>query len=160
MFNRVPDQDEHIEQQVDADELETLICIEALLSTCYQAMAGLVHNQTIRKEYQQLEQHMQYHQEELRKIFSLSQKSEEAIESKVDKYLFQFKPPYLSLKAVINLAIHLTAFKMDIYKYLSHTVGGHHELLNNLVEDNLEEMDFLCQEKNFHQNRLDAYLKV
>jgi hypothetical protein len=103
---------------------------------------------------------MQHHQEELRKIFSLSQKSEEAIERKVYKYLFQFKPPYLSLKAVINLAIHLTAFKMDIYKYFSHTIQEHRGLLNGFIEENLEEMDFLCQEKNFHQNRLDAYLKV
>lgn len=156
--DRVSGQDIHVEQQVDVDEVETLICLESLLATCYQALAGLVHNQTIRKEYQQLEQHAQYHQEELKKIFSLSQKSEAAIESKVYKYLLQFKPPYLSLRAVINLAIHLTAFKMDIYKYLSRTVHEHRELLNNLFEDNVEEMNFLCHEKNFHQNRVDAYL--
>lgn len=158
MINRIAGQENYIEQQVDADELETLVCLESLLAICYQALAGLVHNQTIRKEYQHLEQHAQYHQEELKRIFLLSQKSETAIESKVYKYLLQFKLPYLSLRAAINLAIHLTAFKMDIYKYLSRTVHEHHELLNNLFEDNVEEINFLCHEKNFHQNRLDAYL--
>lgn len=147
-----------IEQRVDMEQLEILICLESLLVTCYQTLAGLVHNQTIRKEYQQFELHAQYHQEELRKIFLLSSKNEATIENKVYKYLLQLKPPCLSLKAVINLALHLSTFKMEIYKYFSHTVLEHHDLLNNFLEGNVEEINFLHQEKEFHQNRLGAYL--
>jgi hypothetical protein len=150
----------HTVQQADIDKLETLICIEALLASCYQALEGLVHNQTVRKEYRQLEQHAYYHQEELKRIFPLSQKSEAAIENKMYKYLLQYRLPYLSLKEVINLAIHLTAFKMDIYKYFSHTAQEDHGFFNNLFEDIVEEMNFLCMEKKFHQHRLEAYLKV
>lgn len=136
------------------------MCIESLLATCYQSLAWIVHNQTIRKECQHFEQHARYHQLELIKKFPLSSKSKAAIEAKVNQYLLQFKPSYLSLREVINLAINLNSLKMDIYKYLFHTNQAHHELLNSFLEDNAEELHFLRQEKNFHQNRLDTYLKV
>ena len=149
-----------IEQQVDVDKLETLICLESLIVACYQSLAGLLHNRTVRRECQQFEQHAKYHQEELRKIFPLFQKNEMAIESKVNHHLLQLKPSHLTLREVINLSINLTVLKMDIYKYFSRTIREHHELLNGLLEDNTEEMNFLRQERNFHQNRLDAYLKA
>jgi len=156
----VSNQEDHVEEQVDVGLLETLICLESLLVICYQVMAGLLHNQTIRRECQQLKQHMQCRQEELKRIFLFSPKSEAAIESKMYKYLLQFRLPYLSLREVINIAIHLTAFKIDIYKYLSHAIPGYHEPLNSILTDNVEEMDFLWHEKDFHQHRSDAYLKV
>ena len=126
-------QKDHLEQQMDVEELEALICINSLLVTCYQTLAWLVHNQTIRKECQQFEQHLQYHLEELRKIFPLSQKSEVAIEMKTNQHLLQLKPAYLSLRELINLAINLSSLKMVIYKYLFHTVQGHHDLLNGYL---------------------------
>ena len=119
-----------------------------------------MHNQTIRKECQQFEQHAQNHRDELTKTFPLSQKIKDSIESKVNKYILLFKPAYLSLREVINLAINLNSLKMDLYKYFSHTIQGHHELFNNFLEDNAEEINFLRQERNFHQTRLDTYLKV
>jgi hypothetical protein len=149
-----------IEQHVDVDKLETLICIETLLVICYQSISWLVHNQTIRKECQQFEQHAQYHQEELHKIFPLSQESKVAIENKVAQYLSQLEPARLPLREVINLAINLAALKMNIYKYFSHRLEEHHELLKNSLADNAEEMYFLRQERNFHQTRLDTFLKV
>ena len=150
----------HIAQRVDVPKLETLICLEALIVVCYQSLGGLVHNRTIRSECQQFEHHAKLHQEELRRNFPLSQKSEAAIESKVDQHLLQLKPLYLPLRQVINLAINLTVLKADIYKNFSHTVQEDHEFLNSLLEDNVEEISFLRQERSFHQNRLDAYLKV
>lgn len=150
----------HIGQHVDIDKVETLICLESLIVVCYQSLAWLVHNRTVRHECQQFEQHAQNHQEELRKIFPLFHKSEVAIEIKVNQHLLQLKPSYLSLREVINLAINLTVLKTDIYKYFFHTAQGHHELLNSLLEDNAEEMYFLRQERNFHQNRLNTFLKV
>ena len=158
--NYIGQQVSHIEQRVDVDKLETLICLESLIVTCYQSLSWLVHNQTIRKECQQFEQHAQHHQEELKRIFPLFPKSEIAIESKVNQHLLQLKPSCLSLREVINLAINLTVLKTDIYKYFFRTFQEHRELLNSLLEDNAEEMYFLRQERNFHQNRLDAYLKV
>jgi len=168
--DNVPDQRTPVQQHEDdigktlnvdkVDKLETLICLESLLAVCYQTLAWLVHNQTIRHECQQFEQHAQHHQEELKKIFPLSPKSEAAIESKVNHHLLHLKPPYLSLRELINLAINLTVLKMDIYKYLSHTVPEHHDVLNNLLQDNAEEMYFLRQERNFHRNRLDTFFKV
>jgi hypothetical protein len=153
-------EENHIRQQVDVDKLEILICLESLVIACYQSLAWSVHNQTIRRECQQFEQHAQYHQEELRRIFPLVRKNEMAIESKVNQHLLQLKPSHLTLREVINLAINLTVLKTDIYKYFFHTVQEHHEILNSLLEDNAEEMYFLRQERNFHQNRLNNFLKV
>jgi hypothetical protein len=158
--DRIERQDNRIGQHVDVEKLETLICLESLIAACYQSLAELLHNQTIRRECQQFEQHAQYHQEEIRKIFPLFPKSEIAIEIKVNHHLLQLKPSHLSLREVINLAINLTVLKTDIYKYFSRTAQEHHDLLNSLLEDNAEEMYFLRQERNFHQNRLDTYLKV
>jgi hypothetical protein len=149
----------HIGQQVDLDKLETLICLESLIAACYQSLAWLVHNQTIRRECLQFEQHAQYHQEVLRRIFPILQKSELAIENKVNQHLLHLKPSCLSLRELINLAINLTVLKTDIYKYLSRTDPEHHEILNSLLEDDSEEMYFLRQERNFHQSRLDAFLR-
>jgi len=149
----------HFAQNVDVDKLETLICLESLLAICYQALEGMAHNQTARKEYQQLEQQAQYHQDELKRDFLISQKIENSIESKVYKYLVLFKPPYLPLRAVINLAINLASFKMDIYKHFLHTAQEQHGFLSGFLEDNVEEMSFLQKEKEFHQNRLNVYLK-
>ena len=147
-------------QHVDVEKLETLICLESLIVACYQALSWLVHNQTIRHECQQFEQHAQFHQEELKRIFPLLPRSELAIERKVGQHLSQLKPSSLPLRQVINLAINLTVLKTDIYKYFSHTFQEHHVLLNSLLDDNAEEMYFLRQERNFHQNRLDTFLKV
>jgi len=164
MFNHVEKdhvsyQDSSTDQQLDNEKVETLICLEALLAICYQVLEGLVHNQTVRKEYQQLEQHALFHQEELKKIFLIPPKTESGIESKVYKYLLQFKPTYLPLRSVINLALHLASFKMDIYKHFSYMLQEHHERIHGFLEDNVEELSFLQQEKEFHQNRLKAYLK-
>jgi len=144
--------------RVDVDKVETLICLESLVAACYQSLAWLIHNQTIRRECQQFEQHARYHQEELRKMFPLSPKSEVAIEDKVNNHLLHLKPSHLTLRELINLSINLTVLKMDIYKYFFHTVQEHHELLNSLLEDNVEEMYFLRHERNFHQNRVDQFL--
>jgi len=131
----------------DTDKIETLICLESLLDLCYQALAGLVHNQTVRKECQQFEEHAQYRQEELKKIFSLSQENEDNIENKIDKYVLKLKPLHLPMRALINLAINLTAFKIDIYKHLCHMVENYHELLDNFLEENIEEIDFFASGK-------------
>jgi len=155
----IEQQESPIRQQVDIDKLETLICLESLIVACYQSLAWLVHNQTIRRECQQFEQHAQYHQDELRKVFPLFPKNDLAIEIRVNQHLLHLKPSCLSLREIINLAINLTVLKTDIYKYFSRTAGEHHELLNSLLEDNAEEMYFLRQERNFHQNRLDKFLK-
>ena len=56
---------------------------------------------------------------ELKRIFSLSQKVKLLYKVRSISILLQYKLSYLSLRKVINLAIHLTAFKMDIYKYFS-----------------------------------------
>ncbi len=152
--------EDQIKQHVAVYELETLLCLESLVVTCYQTLGWLVHNRTIRKECLQFEQHAQYHQEELRKIFKLYQKSEVTIESKVNQYLLRLKPSYLSLSEIINVIINFTAFKIDLYKYFSRTVQGHQRLLNNFLQDNIEEMYFLDQEKNFHKNRVNTYLNV
>ena len=151
---------QHIEQQVDVDKLEMLICLEALIVDCYHSLSWLVHNQTIRRECQQFEQHAQHHQEKLIKIFPFLQKSDIAIKNKVNHHLSQLKPSSLSLRELINLAINLTVLKTDIYKFFFNTLQEHHELLNSLLEDNAEEMYFLRQERNFHQNRLDTFLIV
>ena len=156
----IEQQEYPIKQFVDVDKLETLVCLERLIVTCYQSISWLVHNQTIRRECQQFEQHAQYHQEELKRIFPLLQKSEADIENKVNQHLLQLKPSCLSLREVINLAINFTVLKMDIYKYFSRTVQEHHEVLNRLFENNAEEMYFLRQERNFHQNRVNTFLKV
>ena len=148
------------EVHVDVDKVETLICLESLIVACYHSLAWLLHNRTIRHECQEFEQHAKLHQDELRKIFPLSQKNEFNIENRVNHHLLQLKPSCLSLREVINLAINLTVLKMDIYKYFSRTVQGHHEVLYSLLEDNSEEMYFLRQEMNFHQNRLNTLLKV
>ena len=153
-------QNNRMEHHEDVNKLETLICIESLLASCYQSLAWSVHNQTVRRECQHFEQHAMYHQEELIKNFPLNPESKVVIESKVNQYLLQFKPSYLSLREVINLTINLNSIKMEIYKYLFHTVREHQKILNSFLEDNAEEMHFLRQEKNFHQNRLDTYLKV
>jgi len=157
---QIEPKESHIGQQVDVDKLETLICLEAIIVACYQSLAGLVHNQTIRQDCQQFEQQAQYHQEKLRKIFPLSPKSELAIDLKVNHHLLNLKPAYLSLREVIILTINLTTLKTDIYKCFSRTLSEHHEILNTLFEENAEEMYFLRQENNFHQNRLDTFLKV
>jgi len=158
--NDVPAQVVHIEEFVDIDKLEMLICIESLIITCYQTIGGMVHNRTIRQECLQFEQHAKYHQDELKKIFPLSQKNEKNIENKVNQYLLQLKPAYLSLKEIINLISNFTSFKVDLYKHFSRTVHEHHDLLNSFLQDNVEEMYFLDQEKNFHQNRVNTYLKA
>ena len=153
-------QENYTGQQVDIDKVETLICLESLIVACYQSLAGLVNNQTIRRECQQFEQHAQHHQEKLIKIFPFLQKSDIAIKNKVNHHLSQLKPSSLSLRELINLAINLTVLKTDIYKFFFNTLQEHHELLNSLLEDNAEEMYFLRQERNFHQNRLDTFLIV
>jgi len=158
--NDVPVEEAPMEEHVDIDKLETLICLESLIITCYQTIGGMVHNRTIRHECQQFEKHAKYHQDELKKIFPLSQKSEAAIEGKVSQYLLQLKPTYLSLKEIINLISNFTAFKVDLYKHFSRTVHEHRDSLNSFLQDNIEEMYFLNQEKNFHQNRVNEYLKV
>ena len=101
MVNRLEERENYFGQHIDVDKLETLICIEALVDSCYQSLAGLVHNQTIRKECQQLEQRVQHHQEELKRIFPLSQKSEDAIKDKIYKHLLQLKPPGFSTRIVV-----------------------------------------------------------
>ena len=131
--------------------METLICLELLLADCYSVLEEKIRNRTIRKDCQYFRQHAQYHQEELKKIFSFSQKSETTVDTKVSKYLLQFKPLYLPLKGVINLAMHLSAFKMDLYKHLSLMAQEHQDILRNFLQDNTEEMEFLRHEKEFHQ---------
>lgn len=145
MSNRVEflRQPECISFGEDVDKLETVICLESVLDPYYQALEELVCDETIRKECQRFEQHVQYHQKELRRLFPLSQECEAAVDDKVCKYLMQLKPPYMFLRALINPAISLTANKMDIYKYFSRTDHEHHELLYNFFRDSIEEMNFL-----------------
>ncbi|MBF0511864.1 MAG: hypothetical protein HQL13_06010 [Candidatus Omnitrophica bacterium] len=151
---------EHPGKYVDLHQLELLVCLEVLMATCYQALSWSVHNQVIRKECQHFEQHARYHQEELRKMFSLAQDSEVLIETKVNQYLLQWKPSSLTLREVINLIINLNFFRTDIYKSLFHTMDNHQERLKCFLEDTAEEMHFLSQERIFHENRLEEYLKV
>lgn len=153
----IEQQEIHSKQPIDIDKIEVLICIESLLAVCCQTLAAQMHHQAARQECQQFEQRAQYHQQELRKIFPISEKSEVAIENRIYKYLLQLNPSHLPLKAVMNLDINLTALAIDIYKHFSRTFQEHHGLLKNFLEDNVEEMDFLCQEKQLHQNRLDTY---
>ena len=150
--NRVFSQEEHIEQHGDEDKLKTLICLESLLDICYQALAGMVYKEGAAQECQRFASHTKAHQKELRQLFPLSQESEIAIKSKVYKYLLQLMSPRLFLRAVINLAMSLTAYKMDIYEYFSHTDRRHYELLNNFFEGSVEEMKFLRREMEFYQN--------
>lgn len=49
-------------QGVDISKLQTVVCSEAVLDVWYQFLAGLIHNQTFRKECQRSEQRAQYHQ--------------------------------------------------------------------------------------------------
>jgi hypothetical protein len=152
----IQQQENYIGQYVDVDKLETLICLESLIAVCYQSLSWLVHNQTIRRECQQFEQNAKLHQEKLKRIFPLSPKNEVAIETRVNHHLLQLKLSCLPLREVINLASNLTNLKTDIYKYFSYTIQEHHGLLNDLFEENADEMYFLRQERNFHQNRLDT----
>ena len=145
-------QENHIGQPIDVDKLETVICLESVLGTCYQALAGLVHDQTIRKECQQFERHSERHQEELRKAFALSAENEISIKSKLYKYLLMLSPPYLFLRAVVNLAISLTSYKIDIYRYFSRRNRKHNEVFNSLLQDSIKEMDFLRHESKSYEN--------
>lgn len=146
---------------VDCNKLETIICLEEVLKACYQTLAGMIHNNTIRKEFCRFEQHTQNRLEVLRRIFPVSQESKIAIENKHYDYLLMLKPPYLSLSAVINLAVNLTEQKIDIYRYFSLKDREGRELLNQFIEDSKQDLIFLCRERNFHQNIMaDAPLKV
>ena len=156
--NNVFSQGSPVGQKVDVNKLETLICLELLLVTCYQTLGWLIHNRTIRLQCQQFEQHASYHQEELKKIFPLSRQSELTIENKVNQYILQIKPANLSLREIINLIINFTSFKIDLYKHFSRTSVEHQVILNSFLQDNVEEMFFLDQERKFHQNRVSAYL--
>jgi len=144
-------------QNVDIEKMETLVCLESLVETCYRILQGLVHNQGVRRECQQLEFHTQLRQEELIKIFSLSASHKNIINNKVNDYVLKLKPLQLSMRALINVAINLNHFKLDIYKHLNPLTEEHRGLLYNFLEENMEEIDFLRQEKNFHENRLDVY---
>ncbi|MBF0504375.1 MAG: hypothetical protein HQL14_04650 [Candidatus Omnitrophica bacterium] len=150
--NRVFPMENPPEQHEDPDKLETLICIEALLDICYQALRGLLNNETHRQECLRYEECVQEHQKELRKLFPLSKERETAIASKVYQYLLQLKSPHLFLRAVINLAMSLTAYKTDIYKEFCATDREHRELLSIFLQDSMEEMKYLRREMEFHQN--------
>jgi len=143
MINRV---EKYIREPDDSEKLEIVICLEAVLDTYYRALAELMPGEANRRECQRLESQVQDRQKELRSSFVLSAEQQMAIESKVYKYLLLLRPPDLFLRSVINTAISLTAYKMDIYKNFSRIDHGHQELLNHYFEDSVKEMNFLRKE--------------
>jgi hypothetical protein len=158
--NRLPDHEENFKKWVDLNKLETVICLEKILNSCYPTLTGLIHNQTIRNECRRFEKLAEHHQGALCRVFPLSQSSEIAIEDKLYKYQLQLSPPNLFLSSVLDLAVNLSAHKIDIYRYLSLKDHEHRKLLNQFIEDSREEMIFLCRERNFHQNCWEDPLKV
>lgn len=153
--SRLPDQENTFQNWVGLTKLETVICLEAVLIVCHQSLAGLIHNNTIRNECQRLGQLAHYHQEGLRKVYPISQESENSIRDKENKYLLHLKSSYLFLNSVINLAINLTEQKIDIYRYLSLKDREHRILLNKFIDESKEEFNFLCRERNYHLNIME-----
>jgi hypothetical protein len=143
MINRI---EKYIQPPPDVEKVETAICLEILLDTYYKALGELAPDEISRKECQRFETQAQDRQKELRRSFVLSPEIETAIESKVYKYLLLLRPPSLFLRSVIDTAISLTAYKMDIYKNFSRVDQDHQELLNHFFEDSVKEMNFLRKE--------------
>jgi len=154
MINRLKflDQEHWIEEEFNTDKLEILICLESVSDVCYQILAGLTKDEAMRKECRRFEQYTEYRREELRRIFLPSSASEMIIQSKVAQCLIPLRSPHLAILEVFDLAVSLTAYKIDIYKYFFRMEQGHNDLLNDCVQDSKEEMNFLRQERKFYQN--------
>jgi len=144
--------EDFLTQHVDTYQLETVLCLELVINSCYQMLARLSPYRNTREEYQRFELYAQFHQEKLRKIFPLSEESETAVENKVYQCLIQVHSSYLFLKAIIGLALTITTYKIGIYEHFSRTHPEHHELLDSFVVDSIEEMNFLYQERRLQQN--------
>ena len=73
--NRLPDQENTFQNWVGLTKLETVICLEAVLIVCHQSLAGLIHNNTIRKQCQRLGELVNHHQEGLRRSIPFLKKA-------------------------------------------------------------------------------------
>lgn len=138
------------EQLFDKEKLETSACLEYVLASCYKSLMFLIHNRNSRKEFQHLSQRSLVHQEHLMKLLEHEEDSEHHIEIKREQYLFNLNIDQLSVVGVLNLAISMSEHTMDIYKYLSRTCPQYGSLLDRLVQDNTEEIEFLRNELEFH----------
>ena len=150
--NHTLDQEDPHKKWGDLNRLETVICLEKVLNACYQTMGGMVHNLSFRNECQRFEKQAQHHQGALSRTFPLSRESEITIEDKLYQYQVQLSSSYLNLSAVINFAINLSAYKIDIYRELSLKDKEHRKLINQFLDDSKEEMSFLRRERNYHLN--------
>ncbi len=138
-------------QFFDKEKLETSACLEYVLLSCYKSLIFLIHNRYARKEFQHLAERSLAHQEQLMKLLEHEANSEHLIEIKREQYLSNLNIEHLSVAGVLNLSISMAEHTLDIYKYFSRTCPQYGSLLDRLVQDNVEEIDFLRNELEFHQ---------
>lgn len=138
----------------DKEKLETSACLEYVLASCYKSLIFLIHNRNSRKEFQHLSQRSMIHQEQVMRLLGHEIDSEHNIELKREQYLSNLNIDQLSVVGVLHLAIGMAEHTMDIYKYLSRTCPQYGSMLDCLVQDNMEEIDFLRGELDFHQQKV------
>ncbi len=135
----------------DKEKLETSACLEYVLSSCYKSLVFLIHNRHARKEFQHLAERSTLHQEQLMKLLEHDMDSEHNVELKREGYISNLNIEQLPLVGILRLSIGMAEHTLDIYKYLSRTCPQYGSLLDRLVQDNMEEIDFLRSELEFHQ---------
>lgn len=142
------------EQLLDKEKVETAVSLEYILTACYRMLSYLLHNRSARREFQHLSQRSNLHQQNFIRLLEHDSSSEKNIEMKRDQYLSNLNIDQLSVVGVLNVAIGMASHTMDIYKYLSRTCPQYGGMLDRLVQDNVEEIELLRNELEFHQQRV------
>ncbi len=141
------------EDLLDREKLETALCLENILTACFKSLICLVHNRGARKEFLRLGHRSMIHQRELMRLLDDDPDSAERVELKCGQYLSNLDIGSMPLAAALNLTIGLSEHTMDIYKYLSRTAPCFGSMLDNLVQDNMQEIDLLRSELEYHQQK-------
>ena len=146
-----PGQEQKYMMQGDNDyNVEEILYLEKVMRFCYESLAMLVHNRTIRQQYRDLFQCSIAHEQKLKKALAGFVVKQQDIEGKHQGYALSTAD--LNVESLLDLGLAVAGYKLDIYRDLRCASGIQNRILfDHLMAHVLDEINFLNKEKEMRK---------